>query len=546
MRDFSQREYALMLFSVAASFSIIQLMSIHLSGNIPYFTGYTAGIDIQRVFITSTGHIYQGQWNNLATSQQVKLGWGTNFLSGTSSSLGLELFLSMFQMIMGVSFTQTFFLLVIPIGIPILFPFLALGLYRMISAEKFRRNVGILIFSFTCFFSFLFYPQLFDGGFGMQYFFYIVAVMLIFAGWRSFRRADFAVFLIIIFGLGITYHTLADYTAALFVILLFLQLIVAKLKPNTAGWDLKLNWIIVGVEVLIFLSSYVLITSVFDFKFLLSGYLLESFSNIGILPNAQTSLTSGTFSYFDIGAEVLTAMIFVIAFFIGVQAILNGDRKASHLLFLTAGLLLLAVGMLLGLGPAKAIEGGRIYQAVFPFAPLILTSCLVYSSKTIRKIVIAVALLNLIIVVLGTMIYPVQSFGIISNTLPSSYIVQVDFTGKFAPLTSSIFTNFLIAEPLLYSGHPNLFGLSQYQFSNQKFIFLSHTMFGNGTGSAITSALANLTGEPSTIVLFQSSEGKQIPMESGPFIPYNTTFVRTYEQSFDIIYSTGNTEIFFT
>ena len=85
---------------------------------------------MQRYLITTTGHLYSGQWNGLYSQKEMGMGWAP---IGQTADLLEVMLLALLQMVTGMTFTQATFASYLPIGLVFIFPLFFYGLYKRFS-----------------------------------------------------------------------------------------------------------------------------------------------------------------------------------------------------------------------------------------------------------------------------------------------------------------------------------------------------------------------------------------------------------------------------
>jgi hypothetical protein len=515
---------------------------LFLGSSTPFFAGYTAAVDIQRQFILTTGHLYSGQLGHLVTPAENNFGWFSQ--GGAPTSLLVDVLYAMLTQVVGVSFSNSFGLALLPLGIPIVFPILFLGIYKTVSKQSFSRMYGVIVFSFSTFLSFFFESQVPISMFGLPFLFYLLVPMTLIFGWLPRNRATLILYFMSVITVSISYHTLAEYETILIAALLLYQFLSSALKSgDTLSVDRRL--LLAGLVIGIALEAFVLVQPVLDVSSLLSGRIFSSFTEVLQLPNVNTSLTNSGISFLDILSSAIVAAICIAGFIIGSRSVwgFRRNRVESELGFLTFGLLVIVIGLVIAVGPFRAIE--RSIQAVIVFTPFILIVLVQTSGKRFGRIMMILALVSAALVASGTVLAPSLAFGSSSFLVTSGTIPEMGYVANHSASTSSVFTNFLLSQTLIYFGHPDSFGLSQYKLSGVSFDKMSNTFYVNGSVASITSTIRELTGDSHTIFLFQVLQLGSIPLESTTFSPPSTSYIKTYQDSFNLVYSSSTCDAFY-
>jgi hypothetical protein len=530
-KQISRRQYLILSSVVMAASVIVQLSPMILSRNIFVQTGYGAAANLQGYFVATTGHLYQGQWNSAYSLNELQMGWAN---IGQNSDLLQAILYGLIQIVTGSSFVQSFYFSYLPIG-TFMIPLFTLGFYKFLAGKNFSYNNALILLGFSCFGSISFIEISFFSQFGMSYFFYLLALMLVGLSFSTSLRAEYVIFVIAAAALTMSYHTLAQYAIIIFVAMLFVELLTYR---RGKGTDLRTGWVVLGLAIILVLAVYMFSAIVFSFRQSLSSYLLNLFSASTILPGVQaTNITTSLYSRLDIITELIAAVIFVIGFALGTNTVIRRrrNRELSYAFYLTISLFVLAISLIAGLGFFTTLS--RAFQATYVFIPLILAVMFLYAPKNIKKFLMVIALMNIILVPFATIAFNNEVFGISGNTLTQSTFSQVSFVGTLSSQHQSIFTNFAVAGTMLFYGHVDVFGLSDYVFSQAKFSEYADSIYLNGTSAEIRNSIHQITGS-SALFLYQNTDREGIQLETNTYLP-NPSFINTYEGSFDILYASN-------
>lgn len=512
----------------------IQLLPLFSAGRVFVRTGYGAAGDVQRMFMVSTGHLYAGQWNSLVSPSENAMGWAP---LGQTADLLESVMLAMLQIVTGSSFLNSFYFASLPVGLPLLFPLLVLGLYRQHARERDNPWLTLLVFAYTAFGSLFFIATVFNRMFGMSYFFYVSAIFLLALGYSTRSRSDFVLFAIVSVAVTLSYHTLATYLIIAFSATLVITSLLGK------GYYRPRSWSLVGIALVTVVSAwmtYLVITTLVE-PFYRGLFSFAEASRISTISNVIV----GPFSLINATSELAAALIFVSALVMGSMAVFHhrANPGAKFLFLGTISLVFVGIGLLLGTGFLSS--AGRTYQAIFPLVPFFLAMILAQYKGALRTVVVVAALISVIIVPIASTVYVNQEFGIYGNTLSGQAYAQVEFTGSNAVPAQPIFANFAVAESMLYFGRVNVFGLSSYAFNSSTLANYTATFYGNGSPVAIEQAIREITGSSSVVFLLQNDESRQVVLETVGITPSNPNFAATYLRSFDIVYSNGGTADYF-
>ena len=460
-----------------------------------------------------------------------------------NSDLLEAIMLGTLRIIMGSSLVQSFYLSHLPVG-TIVFPFLILGFYKQRAGSKFSRSTALIILAFSCFGSLFFVQTIFFRMYGMSYFFYLIVLSFIGIRWSSQNRADLVIFAIVVTALAASYHTLSSYVLVLLTIMLFLQILL-RLAISKKILDINIRRTFLGIGITLFFGTYMFIVIIYPFAQVFGFNLLDVFSRAVSIPGIQgISTMNSLFSKLDIISEVSAGIIFFSGLLVGVKAVIHdvNDRDTRYLFFICGSLFLFAILEVIGLGLITALA--RVFQAVYPAVPLIFSILLLKTSRMSRRLLLAVALVCIIVVPSSSIAFNQLEFGLSTNTVSSTTFAQINYVGSMSSQTTAIFTDFASAGSLLYYGHVNVFGLSDFDFTPLNFTSYANAIYNNGGKDVISKAVHEISGSNSVLFLYRIEEEKGIPVESTVYVPQNKSFIGEYGTYFDLVYSTGQSIIF--
>jgi hypothetical protein len=541
MREISNRIFNLILVSVLIVYFLacLSFLLVDRANNASFILGgYGAGIDNQRVFIDSTGHAYAGQWNNRISSSSKIMGWS---VVGDTLDLGFEFVLTILQIVVGASLLQGFVLNFLPIVLPFTIPFLALGLYKRLSAERFNRSYGAIIFAYSCLGSSAALQADNAGILGIVNVAYIILIAGLTTKFSDNWQSDIIVVLLAATVLPLVYHTLSSYALILLSIMIILELLVSRSNVFKSYQDINLQETLLAEGMIVFVSAFtIFIGTITDFlpfanPLSFSSFALHFSQFYGFSGVSAANIFSRISSYIDEVSVVMAALIFLIAILVGIRTILHQGKSLERVLFyITISLSVLSAGLLAAFGFFTG--EARAYEAIWPLLPLLMVILFVRCPKNIVRVLALCALIGALITPCYFLFAQYQ-YG----TTLSTYST-ISYAGVEVPTQSSIFTDFSTAGSLTYFGHLKLFGLS-VNFPPSKFSMVADTIYAKDTRASIDATLSNLTGTSSTVLLFTTQDLHSVDLERTTYNP-DSSFIDSYTSSFDLVYSSPGGLIF--